>query len=322
VRGFRRLALFLLAALGAAAVSGVAAPSAGKLSRVPPSVSVGGLQVGGFTSEEARALVRQSLSAPVRFEDGRRGWSATAEQLGVSAGVDQTLARALRATPGTDVVVDAAPSPPDLRRYMLELDRKLSRAPRNAHLAGLNRKLRPIIAREVNGRRLDVEATVAAIRTVVRSAVREPVRPVFRTVRAKVTRRNVGTIVVIRRESKSLHLYDGTRLVRRLGVATGQPQYPTPLGMFSIVDMQYHPWWYPPDSDWAKGLKPVPPGPGNPLGTRWMGLSAWGVGMHGTPDAASIGYSASHGCIRMRIPDAEWLFGQVRIGTPVVIVSA
>ena len=44
--------------------------------------------------------------------------------------------------------------------------------------------------------------------------------------------------------------------------------------------------------------------------------------MHGTPDAASIGYSASHGCIRMRIPDAEWLFGQVRIGTPVFIVSA
>jgi lipoprotein-anchoring transpeptidase ErfK/SrfK len=53
-----------------------------------------------------------------------------------------------------------------------------------------------------------------------------------------------------------------------------------------------------------------------------MGLSAPGVGIHGTPDAASIGYSASHGCIRMRIPDAEWLFGRVRIGTTVFIVSA
>ena len=49
-----------------------------------------------------------------------------------------------------------------------------------------------------------------------------------------------------------------------------------------------------------------PAGPGNPLGTRWMGLSAPAVGIHGTPDAASIGYSASHGCIRMQIPDAEW----------------
>ena len=70
---------------------------------------------------------------------------------------------------------------------------------------------------------------------------------------------------------------------------------------------------------WAKGEKPVPPGPGNPLGTRWMGLDAAGVGIHGTPDAASIGYSASHGCIRMRIPDAEWLFTQVSVGTPVYI---
>jgi lipoprotein-anchoring transpeptidase ErfK/SrfK len=129
-------------------------------------------------------------------------------------------------------------------------------------------------------------------------------------------------VVVIRRESKGLYLFERGKLVRVLGVATGQAQYPTPLGTFSVVDMQLHPWWYPPDSEWARGLKPVPPGPGNPLGTRWMGLSAWGVGIHGTPDSASIGYSASHGCIRMRIPDAEWLFQRVRIGTPVVIVSA
>jgi lipoprotein-anchoring transpeptidase ErfK/SrfK len=53
-----------------------------------------------------------------------------------------------------------------------------------------------------------------------------------------------------------------------------------------------------------------------------MGLSAPGVGIHGTPDAASIGYSASHGCIRMRIPQAEWLFQHVSIGTTVFIVSA
>jgi lipoprotein-anchoring transpeptidase ErfK/SrfK len=53
-----------------------------------------------------------------------------------------------------------------------------------------------------------------------------------------------------------------------------------------------------------------------------MGLSASGVGIHGTPDAASIGYSASHGCIRMRIPDAEWLFEHVVVGTTVFIVAS
>jgi lipoprotein-anchoring transpeptidase ErfK/SrfK len=110
------------------------------------------------------------------------------------------------------------------------------------------------------------------------------------------------------------------RLVRRFGVATGQSSYPTPLGLYPIAEMWRDPWWIPPDSPWAKGAKPIPPGPGNPLGTRWMGLTAPGVGIHGTPDAGSIGYSASHGCIRMYIPDAEWLFERVRVGVPVYIV--
>ena len=88
----------------------------------------------------------------------------------------------------------------------------------------------------------------------------------------------------------------------------------------ATLNVQANPWWTPPSSDWARGLEPVPPGPGNPLGTRWMGIDAPGVGMHGTPDDASIGYSRSHGCIRMHIPDAEWLFEHVEVGTPVVIL--
>ena len=90
-----------------------------------------------------------------------------------------------------------------------------------------------------------------------------------------------------------------------------------------IVVKQTNPWWFPPTQDsWAAGAKPVPPGPGNPLGTRWMGLSAPGVGIHGTSEPWSIGHSESHGCIRMQIAAAEWLFNRVRIGTPVFIVPA
>jgi lipoprotein-anchoring transpeptidase ErfK/SrfK len=125
---------------------------------------------------------------------------------------------------------------------------------------------------------------------------------------------------VILRSSNRLHFYNKAGLARKFGVATGQASYPTPLGAYEIVTMQRNPWWYPPPSDWAEDSDPVPPGPGNPLGTRWMGISAPYVGIHGTPDAASIGYSASHGCIRMRIPDAEWLFRRVKIGMPVFIV--
>jgi len=319
MRLFRRLGIFVFALLAAAGLSGVAAPSAGRFSRVPLGVTVGALPVGGFTSEEARALVRARLTAPIQFELDGKAWTATPEELGVSASVDEAIAAALAGRTGEAVEVDASPSRPDLLRYVTRLAPTLARRPVNARLAGLDARLRPVVAPAVTGRRLDLRRTAAAVEAAVRTTQREPIRPVFRRIAAQ---RRVGAVIVIRRESKGLYLYDGRKLVRRLGVATGQSRYPTPLGSFVVADKQYNPWWYPPSSDWAKGLKPVPPGPGNPLGTRWMGLNGGLVGIHGTPDAASIGYSASHGCIRMRIPDAEWLFEHVDVGTPVVIVSA
>jgi L,D-transpeptidase ErfK/SrfK len=115
--------------------------------------------------------------------------------------------------------------------------------------------------------------------------------------------------------------YSARGVVRRFAVATGQAIYPTPAGRFHIVVKWRNPWWYPPTYDsWAKGLSPVPPGPNNPLGSRWMGISSPGVGIHGTNNPSSIGYSVSHGCIRMQVPDAEWLFDHVGVGTTVFIV--
>jgi lipoprotein-anchoring transpeptidase ErfK/SrfK len=137
-----------------------------------------------------------------------------------------------------------------------------------------------------------------------------------------VTPQSIGPVVVIQRGSNELTLYDGAKVVRQFRVATGQSAYPTPLGRFQIVVKWRNPWWYPPASPWAQGESPIPPGPNNPLGTRWMGLSTPGVGIHGTPSDTSIGYSVSHGCIRMHISQAEWLFNHVEIGTTVFIVAA
>jgi lipoprotein-anchoring transpeptidase ErfK/SrfK len=155
------------------------------------------------------------------------------------------------------------------------------------------------------------------------AALRNPARPVtavpYHAVRPAVMGSRLGFAIVIDRTSHHLNLFRGDALVRSFPVAVGQSAYPTPAGSFTILDKQLSPWWYPPNSAWAAGEKPVPPGPGNPLGTRWMGLGG-GVGIHGTPDAASVGYSASHGCIRMQIPDAEWVFQRVSLGTPVWIL--
>ncbi|MBV8065211.1 MAG: L,D-transpeptidase, partial [Actinobacteria bacterium] len=171
------------------------------------------------------------------------------------------------------------------------------------------------------GRALQVDATRALIIAELRSGDRTPIAAPTRTVEPKAAKSE--PIIVIHRGSNRLYLWNGTRLVRTFAVATGQAIYPTPLGHFTIVVKEMNPWWYPPTQDaWAKGLKPVPPGPGNPLGTRWMGIDSPGVGIHGTDEPASIGYSESHGCIRMLVPDAEWLFDHVAVGTPVFIVPA
>jgi len=208
-----------------------------------------------------------------------------------------------------------------VRSYVARLVPKFAFKPQNARLAGL-RGLRPRIVRERPGSRLDGKGMVRVIEAALRANDHGPVRLVTTPIAPAVTRSSFGPVIVIRRASNRLYLYNGGRFWRVFPVATGQAAYPTPVGHFSIEVMWRNPWWYPPNSTWARGAKPIPPGPGNPLGTRWMGLTAPGVGIHGTPDAASIGYSASHGCIRMHISSAEWLFAHVRIGTSVFIVRA
>ena len=127
--------------------------------------------------------------------------------------------------------------------------------------------------------------------------------------------------IVVDIGSLRLYLYRDGKLVKSYPVATGQPAWPTPTGSYAIVNMQMDPTWLPPNSDWARNAEPIPPGAENPLGTRWMGTSAPGVGMHGVPPSedSSIGTYASHGCIRMHNWDAVDLFGRVVLGMPVII---
>jgi hypothetical protein len=208
-----------------------------------------------------------------------------------------------------------------VRGYIARIDGRVCRPPVDAQLLGL-RWRRPRISRARAGchvvRSPLRRALVRRLRELDRSLIRVPLERVPPT----VTRASFGPIVVIRRTSHRLYLYRGVHRVRRLPVATGRARTPTPLGRFRIVSKIRRPWWYPPAADWAEGLEPIPPGPGNPLGTRWIGLSSPGIGIHGTPDSASIGYSRSHGCVRMLPRHAEWLFRRVRVRTPVFIVAA
>lgn len=128
----------------------------------------------------------------------------------------------------------------------------------------------------------------------------------------------VGRIVIDLSQFKLRLIRDG-KVVKTYKIATGSSAYPTPTGTYKVVNKQTNPTWIPPNSPWAKGLGPIPPGPGNPLGTRWIGTSADAVGIHGTYADYSIGTPASHGCLRMHIPEVEALFEEVSVGMPVII---
>lgn len=108
---------------------------------------------------------------------------------------------------------------------------------------------------------------------------------------------------------------------RTYTIAHGTPEFPTPTGSFHVADLARNPTWIPPDSPWAREAKSIPPGPGNPLGTRWIGLNNGVVGIHGTPAAWTIGSRASHGCIRMTVPDVEDLYEHVDPGARVRIFA-
>ena len=287
---------------------------------VASGVTIAGVPVSGLTAEDARLAVRARFAERLNVIVARRRLTPTPGSLGAVAYVDGAVARALAAPPRTDVPLVVRVRGDRVRAYVAKLARHFDRTPVNSAL--FLRHLRPFVTKERSGRALDRRAATTALVRALRSLSRAPVRLRLRAAQPEVTRRTFGPVIVIRRGSNRLYLYSGMRLRRVFGVATGEARYPTPLGRFSIVAMWRNPWWYPPNSDWARGKEPIPPGPGNPLGTRWMGLSVSGVGIHGTPDAASIGYSVSHGCIRMRIPDAEWLFGRVTVGTTVFIVAA
>lgn len=131
------------------------------------------------------------------------------------------------------------------------------------------------------------------------------------------------TRVVINITQRRLFLYREGQLIKEYPIAVGQEfTFPTPIGHYRIIRKRKNPTWYNPHKPWSRNMpERIPPGPGNPLGTRAMDLNAPGIRIHGTYSSRSIGRAISHGCIRMHLHHAEELFDLVSVGTPVDIVK-
>jgi lipoprotein-anchoring transpeptidase ErfK/SrfK len=116
--------------------------------------------------------------------------------------------------------------------------------------------------------------------------------------------------IVVSLADRKLAVMEAGHVVKIFATAVGAPASPSPTGSYEIINRLAEPTWY------GNG-KVVPPGKSNPIGTRWMGLSVKGYGIHGTNAPSSIGRNVSHGCIRLRNSDVEELFEMVAVGDAV-----
>jgi lipoprotein-anchoring transpeptidase ErfK/SrfK len=204
--------------------------------------------------------------------------------------------------------------------FVKSVARTVHAAPQTASLDFIDGKLvvqhsRPgtaLMARPAVGSLMDaLQGSVASV-----SLATKPLRPA-------VTDDALGMTIIVRISENRLYLYDGLKLVKSYPVATAKPGYTTPIGHWTIINKRVNPTWVNPAKDTWGANEPdfIPPGPDNPLGTRALDLDASGIRIHGTPDDSSVGTYASHGCIRMHIPDSEDLFDRVEVGTRVIIAA-
>lgn len=301
--------------------------------------TVGGLHVGGLSTAAARTHLRERIEDPLRRPMSISGGGfervASAWDLGLRVDVDEAVRKSLQRQRDGNVirrlwrsVTDSGPDRFELPRSFdpEPLDELVGAASAAVAVEARSARLRVVdgwvkITPGRVGRRLDTGAAKEALTDAVRSGSRALTLPVL-DVQPEIPTSAYQTVILVRSGENKLYLYSGGRIARTYSVATGKPEHRTPSGTWHIVRKRKNPTWINPGSDWATTMPGrIPPGPDNPLGSRALDLNASGIRIHGTPNSASIGTDASHGCIRMHMRDAEDLFGRVSVGTPVVVVD-
>jgi len=204
---------------------------------VPAGVQIGGLPVGGLTSEQARNAISWWYNRPLRFVFYGKHWTVRPSVFAASVDSDWAVQRVLRARPNEHLELRTEADSDAIQRYVRALDGRLAVEPVDA-TASL-KGLRPVVEPGKPGLELNRVKTAQRIETLLAIARRpQSVHPVARTVAPSVTANGFGAVVVIYRGSNELHLYKGSKPWRTFGVATGQAIYPTPTGSWHVVDKQ------------------------------------------------------------------------------------
>ena len=311
---------------------------------IAKGVKAGGVDLSGMKAAEARATLRRELADPLKKPvivkyHGRR-YTLSPQRAKVRVNTEEMVQQALaeskkgsivtrttRAISGgsvhVNIPVSVSYSKRSVARFARQIQRKVDKPAVDATIAFSGGQIQKVDSR--TGRKLDVEGLRADVAgELVESTADHKVRPAVERVAAKVTTAELAkkypTVLIINRGGFQLTLYRNLQVAKSYRIAVGRQGLETPAGQYDIQDKQVNPSWHVPNSPWAGALagKVIPPGPQDPIKARWMGI-AGGAGIHGTTDVGSLGTAASHGCIRMAIPDVIDLFDRVQVGDPVFI---
>jgi lipoprotein-anchoring transpeptidase ErfK/SrfK len=329
--------VLLVGAVGAYALD------AANRDKIADGVTVGGVDVGGQSTDEAKRMLRAKLVEPlehpvtVTYEEQK--FTLSPEEIDVRADIDGMVdeaqdasregglpSRLVRYATGGEVDREITPrisySNDAVDNFIAGVAAKVNRDPQDATVEPTPTSLTPVPAQD------GIQLRAEDLREEVDDALQSPKA---RTVKARVVRTEpevtenelasqYPSYITIDRAGFTLRLFKDLKLAAEYTIAVGAQGFDTSAGLYDVQSKQVNPTWYVPDEAWAGDLAgtTVPPGPDNPLQARWMGFNG-GAGIHGTSDVGSLGSAASHGCIRMAVPDVIELYDQVDVGTPVYI---
>ena len=337
------LALGLLLVLGAGAAVGYDTSRADHLAE---GIRIGGVDVGGLDRAAAERRLHARAVAPqrrtLRVHTPARTWVLTPAELNVTADVDAALDRAMaesrRGWLGARVARGLAGeelresmplkthyAPGVLPRVVADVAAANRVEPVDATVKPSASGLERVASRD--GSRVDTGALFESLERAVQHRSRPAdIDVVTKPVPAKVTTEDLAerypAYIVVDRKSHKLRFFENLEPFKTWPIAVGKAGLETPSGLYDVQWRELNPIWRVPDSDWAGELAgtSIPPGPDNPIKARWLAFNG-GAGIHGIDPSqySSIGTDASHGCVRMRIPDVISLYKRSPVGTPVFV---
>ncbi len=310
-------------------------------------VKIDGVSVGGLHEAAARAKVQHQLvaelDAPVTVHWGSHSWTLSGREAGVTVNTDKMVQEALSASREGSIVTRTARglfggslnrdiplavnySRETVRRLTANVRATLNRPAQNATVQPTASGLETVPAHSgvaVQSHALGAQVELALTGVGAARSLTVPTHILKPAVTSSQLAARYPAYIVVDRGAFRLRFYEHLKLAKTYEIAVGMEGLETPAGLHKIEWEQVDPPWYVPKKAWAGSLAGtvVPPGPADPLKARFMSFDG-GAGIHGIDPSeySTIGHDASHGCVRMRIPDVIALYGRSPVGTPVYII--